>query len=150
MADHERRRSERHSIDSADVNDYLRELSGGDFTAKDFRTWAGTLLAAHHFRACEPCTPDTSTTATQHLVNQIVERVAAELGNTVAVCRKCYIHPAVIDAYLAGAFAAVDALRTPALAQATDDHDLSTEERALLELLRAPAAAQPANGRRAA
>jgi DNA topoisomerase-1 len=144
---------QRHAVDSADVNDYLRELSGGDFTAKDFRTWAGTLLAARYFRTGAPHTPETTQAESQRLVNQTIEQVAAELGNTVAVCRKCYIHPAVVDAYLAGAFAAIDALQAPDAAQTTgdhEDHELSDEEQALLALLRSPSATGLATSGRAA
>jgi DNA topoisomerase-1 len=88
----------RRSIESADVNAYLREVAGGDFTAKDFRTWAGTVLAAW---ALNEATPPAGRVAKRHVVRAI-ETVAARLGNTVSVCRKCYVHPAVVDAYLDG------------------------------------------------
>jgi DNA topoisomerase I len=87
------------SIGSTDVNDYLREIGGEDFTAKDFRTWAGTVLAAwalHDFQAV-----DSHRRAKKNVVRAI-EQVAERLGNTPAVCRKCYVHPTVIDAYLEG------------------------------------------------
>jgi DNA topoisomerase-1 len=87
------------SIDSADVNEYLREISGEDFTAKDFRTWAGTVLAA---QALASAPGFTSQTQAKKNVTKAVEAVAARLRNTVAVCRKCYIHPVVIDSYLNG------------------------------------------------
>lgn len=86
------------SIDSSDVNDYLREITGQDFTAKDFRTWAGTVLAASAL--CKLIQFETERQAKKHIVAAI-ETVAARLGNTVAVCRKCYIHPAVFEAYMA-------------------------------------------------
>jgi DNA topoisomerase-1 len=89
----------RHTIDSADVNDYLRRASGQDFTAKDFRTWAGTVLAARALQEFEAF--DSQAQAKKNVVRAI-ETVAARLGNTKAVCRKCYIHPAVLDAYLDG------------------------------------------------
>ena len=84
-------------IGSSDVNDYLREIGGQDFTAKDFRTWAGTALAAQALREFEDF--DTKASAKRN-VTKAIERVAKRLGNTKAVCRKCYIHPAVIDAYM--------------------------------------------------
>ena len=90
---------QRYPIDSADVNDYLRAVSGADFTAKDFRTWAGTVLAACALMEC----PDYESRAqAKREVVQAIESVAKRLGNTKAVCRKCYIHPAVIDAFLDG------------------------------------------------
>jgi DNA topoisomerase I len=84
-------------IGSADVNDYLREVSGRDFTAKDFRTWIGTVLAA---RALREMKHFASNTEASRNVLAAVDAVAELLGNTRSVCRKCYIHPAVIDAYL--------------------------------------------------
>jgi len=84
-------------VGSADVNEYLREISGQDFTAKDFRTWAGTALAAQALQEFEDF--DTKAAAKRN-VTRAIERVAHRLGNTKTVCRKCYIHPAVIDAYL--------------------------------------------------
>jgi DNA topoisomerase-1 len=88
-----------HVIDSADVNEYLRELAGDDFTAKDFRTWAGTVLAARALQEFEAF--DSQAQAKRNVVRAI-EDVARRLGNTRAVCRKCYVHPAVLDAYLDG------------------------------------------------
>ena len=90
---------QRRSIGSADVNEYLREITGDDFTAKDFRTWAGTVLAVEALCESEPFT--TQKEAKKNIV-AAVEKVAEKLGNTVAVCRKCYIHPAVIEAYAQG------------------------------------------------
>jgi DNA topoisomerase-1 len=84
-------------VGSSDVNDYLREISGHDFTAKDFRTWAGTALAAQALREFEDFD---SQAAARRNITQAIERVAERLGNTKAICRKCYVHPAVIDAYL--------------------------------------------------
>jgi DNA topoisomerase-1 len=86
-------------VNSADVNDYLREVAGADFTAKDFRTWAGTVLAARALQEFEAF--DSQAQAKRNVVRAI-EAVAKRLGNTRAVCRKCYVHPAVIDAYLDG------------------------------------------------
>ena len=89
----------RGSIDSADVNAYLREISGDDFTAKEFRTWAGTVLAALALQEFEKF--DSATQAKRNVVRAI-EAVAKVLGNTPAVSRKCYVHPAVLDAYMDG------------------------------------------------
>ena len=88
------------AIEAGDVNEYLREIAGTEFSTKDFRTWAGTLVAAHALRACAAC--DSKTQIKRNIV-QAVEKVARALGNTKAVCRKCYIHPAVIEAYSSGA-----------------------------------------------
>jgi DNA topoisomerase-1 len=86
-------------IGSADVNEYLREIAGEEFSAKDFRTWAGTVLAAVALREIERF--ETKAQAKKNLV-QAIEAVAQRLGNTPAVCRKCYIHPVVLESYLDG------------------------------------------------
>jgi DNA topoisomerase-1 len=86
-------------VKSEDVNDYLRQIAGAEFSAKDFRTWAGTVLAAIALRQFERF--DTKAQARKNLVAAI-ERVAQRLGNTPAVCRKCYIHPAILESYLDG------------------------------------------------
>jgi len=86
-----------HTVSSCDLNAYLREISGQDFTAKDFRTWAGTLLAFHLLRELPDA--ETEMQAKRNVVD-VIKQVAARLGNTPAVCRKCYVHPAVLDAYL--------------------------------------------------
>lgn len=90
---------QRHCIDSADVNDYLRGVSGDDFTAKDFRTWAGTVLAARALAERPACR---SAADAKRQVAAAIESVARLMGNTKAVCRKCYVHPAVIEAYVQG------------------------------------------------
>jgi DNA topoisomerase-1 len=82
-------------VSSSDVNDYLREITGRDITAKDFRTWAGTVKAAMGFR-------DLEGPFTKKAVRTVIGAVAEELGNTVAVCRKCYIHPGVLAGFEAG------------------------------------------------
>lgn len=87
------------SIESGDVNDYVREISGGDYTAKDFRTWGGTCLAANFLM--ERCSSIASE-ATKTALVDVVKNVAAKLGNRPATCRKYYIHPAVMDCYLSG------------------------------------------------
>src|SRR5438270_11149276 len=122
---------EAHAVQSDDVNDYLREITGDDFTAKDFRTWAGTILAARFFREAE-AEPETNG-AKKELVRAIA-RVAEELGNTPAVCKKCYIHPAVIAAYLAGGLKPIEEKEDQ------DPYKLSPEERGLLRLLSGAAA----------
>ncbi len=86
---------ETRAVDSRDVNAYLRSIAGEEFTSKDFRTWAGTVLAAEALSRCGP----------KNGLSLAIERVAHQLGNTKAVCRKCYIHPAVIDAYVDGSLA---------------------------------------------
>ena len=90
---------ERRPVNSADVNEYLREVSGGDFTAKDFRTWAATVLAAWALNEFEGFD---SQAAAKRNVTQAIERVAGRLGNTPAICRKSYVHPEVVGAYLDG------------------------------------------------
>ena len=90
---------ETHTITSEDVNDYLNEITGQDFTAKDFRTWTGTVLAARALQEFE--TFDSEAQAKSNIVDAI-EEVAQELGNTPTICRKCYVHPVVLDAYLDG------------------------------------------------
>jgi DNA topoisomerase I len=86
-------------ITSQDVNEYLREITGQDFTAKDFRTWSGTVLAAIALNVAGPF--ETQKQAKANVKNAI-GAVAKILGNTPAVCRKCYIHPAVLETYLEG------------------------------------------------
>ncbi len=113
-------------VDSADVNDYLRETKGDDFTAKDFRIWAGTVLAARELAQLGRFTSETE--AKRNLV-AAVKAVSARLGNTQAVCRKCYVHPAVIDSYLAGR-----------IIDAGPDEDPECEA-AVLDLLKREAAA---------
>ena len=90
---------ERHAIDSSDVNEYLREITGQHFTAKDFRTWAGSVLACDLLRGMDAF--ENQTQAKKNVVAAI-KSVAAKLGNTPSICRKCYVHPAVLEAYLGG------------------------------------------------
>jgi DNA topoisomerase-1 len=91
---------EPHDVASEDVNDYLREISGADITAKDFRTWAGTVLA---YRALRALAPGTDERAARHNVVEAVKLTAGRLGNTPAVARRSYVHPAILEAYLDGA-----------------------------------------------
>src|SRR5206468_7687674 len=93
-------RGRKRGVGSADVNAYLRAVSGRDFTAKDFRTWAGTVRAAYALNAFEPFS---SLRQAKRNLKRAVESVATRLGNTPAICRRCYIHPVVVDAYLGGA-----------------------------------------------
>jgi len=99
---------QRHSIGSTDINLYLQALTGADFTAKDYRTWAGSALALHLLRplAWEP------ETEAKRQVASIVREVAARLGNTPAVCRRCYIHPAVLEHFTLGQLAVLPRVRT--------------------------------------
>jgi len=92
-----------HAVSSSDVNAYLRDMTGRDVSAKDFRTWAGTVKAAMAFRGI-------AADASKKTVRGVIASVADELGNTVAVCRKCYIHPLVIAGFEAGTLS----LRLPA------------------------------------
>jgi len=96
------------SIDSADVNAYLREFAGAEFSAKVFRTWAGTVLALAALRALPRA--DSEVEIRRGLV-EVIKQVSARLGNTPAVCRKCYIHPAVIECHLDGSLS--DRLELP-------------------------------------
>jgi DNA topoisomerase-1 len=89
----------RQGVTSSDVNAYLREITGRDITAKDFRTWAGTVLAAVALQASREI--DSQAKAKRNL-KAAIETVATRLGNTVTICRKCYIHPEIINGYLAG------------------------------------------------
>ena len=89
----------RRTVDSGDINEYLRAIAGREITAKDYRTWAGTMLAAKALRELGPATSERE--ARRNIV-QAVDRVAQRLGNTRAVCRKYYVHPTIFEAYMAG------------------------------------------------
>ena len=89
----------RQSVASDDVNAYLREITGRDITAKDFRTWAGTMLAARQLHTTGPVS---SQRATEKNIVHAIDTVAKRLGNTRAVCRKYYVHPALLQAYQQG------------------------------------------------
>ncbi len=121
----------RQSVDSGDINEYVREIAGREVTAKDFRTWAGTMLAAAALRELGPA--DSERKAKANIV-VAVDQVAARLGNTRAVCRKYYVHPAIIDAYLQGSV-------VPAPTQPEDPKRerpsaaIRREEAAVLELI---------------
>ena len=119
-------------VTSDDVNDYLRRASGGDFTAKDFRTWAGTLLAYRALRALQP--EDHGPAARRNVV-QAMRLTAEKLGNTPAVARGSYVHPAVLDAYLDGTLggALVDVAEEQDVPPTKTDRG---EENAVVKLLR--------------
>jgi DNA topoisomerase-1 len=114
-------------IDSEDVNGYLQDVSDGDFTAKDFRTRSGTVLAAW---ALLELGEFGSTAQARRQVLAAVKAVSAELGNTPAVCRRCYVHPEVLDAHLDGTLRDVLAKKKTALA------GLTPRETAVLALLK--------------
>jgi DNA topoisomerase-1 len=118
-------------VDSGDVNEYLREISGLDITAKDFRTWAGTALAAQALQEFEDFD---SQAAAKRNITQAIERVAQRLGNTSAICRKCYIHPAIFEAYMDRSLLKLLKARTEKELR-TSLADLSAEEAAVLALL---------------
>ena len=127
-----------HTIDSTDVNNYLRDITHQHFTAKDFRTWAGSVLAANLLSEFEPWT--TATQAKKNVV-EAIKRVAERLGNTPSVCRKCYVHPAVLEHYLT---ALPPGEAKSKIAEAKHEieeeikehtHALREEERTLLNLL---------------
>jgi DNA topoisomerase I len=115
---------EHRAVTSDDVNQYLREASGEEYTAKDFRTWAATVLAACALR--EVARFESETEAKRNVVAAI-DTVARKLGHTRAVCRSSYIHPAVIDAYMEGALAVVSGKA---------DRRLKSDEGAVVSLLR--------------
>ncbi|MBB4864092.1 DNA topoisomerase-1 [Pseudomonas nitritireducens] len=114
---------QRHMIDSRDINAYLRQYAGEEFTAKDYRTWAGSALALEH---CRKAGWVDEKSANRQL-KEIIGEVAQELGNTPAICRKCYVHPRVIEAFLAGELAG--------LRKARKRKGLSAEEATLLAFL---------------
>ena len=88
---------EQREMTSGDINDYLREVSASNITAKDFRTWTGTVLAALALAEFEKF--DNEASAKKN-VRQAIEKVSSRLGNTPAVCRRCYVHPEVINSYM--------------------------------------------------
>ena len=122
---------EHRQIDSEDVNAYLQACSGQDFTAKDFRTWAGTVLALRALRGLEPASSQREARAN---IGAAIETVASTLGNTVAVCRACYVHPAIVDAYLEGSLARLPRRRARRNGTEPDDR-LRPDEASLLAFL---------------
>jgi DNA topoisomerase-1 len=120
----------REKVSSEDVNAYLREISSEDFTAKDFRTWVGTVYAALALQQFEPF--HTESQAKKNLA-QAIKAVAQLLGNTPSVCRKCYVHPEIVGAYLKRKL--IEGLK-PAEDKNGDDTSLRPEEIAVLKFLR--------------
>lgn len=131
---------ERRDVTSTDVNAYLAEISGMNITAKDFRTWAGTVLAATALGRLESFA---SAAQAKRNLRAAIENVAARLGNTPTICRKCYVHPEVLNAYLDGSFMLGFRLGTDldALGAAAD---LKSEEAAVLAFLRSRLAKETA------
>jgi DNA topoisomerase-1 len=122
---------ERRDVNSADVNTYLQEITGEPFTAKDFRTWAGTVLASLALSEFESF--DTQAAAKRN-ITRAIEHVANNLGNTVAVCRKSYIHPAILDSYLDGSL--LEFLKSQVEEALREELEgLSSEESAVLAFL---------------
>ena len=119
---------QRHTVGSADVNAYLRAVLGGEFTAKDFRTWNGTVHAAAELGACLVFQ---SMAEGKRNVVAAIGRVAVRLNNTPAVCRNCYVHPVVIDSYLRGSLPKVIS------SAAKSSRGLRSEERVVLRILAA-------------
>jgi len=123
---------QRRTIDSADVDEYLRQITGQDFTSKDFRTWNGTALA---IQALQACGAGESAAQAKKAVVEAIKTVTAQLGNTPAICRKCYVHPAVIEAYLEGSLLEM-LQRLGETDPAGAAQGLSAEEGRVLALLR--------------
>lgn len=118
----------RHTVESADVNEYVRTATGSDFTAKDFRTWGGTVRAV---RALHELGPAADEQEQKEKVGEMFERVSSMLGNTRAVCREYYVHPQVVEAYREGAFEELWEA-----APVTEDSWLHPEEQITLHILR--------------
>jgi DNA topoisomerase-1 len=135
---------EPHDVASEDVNAYLREISGADVTAKDFRTWAGTVLAYRALRALDP--GDDERAARRNVV-EAVRFTSDRLGNTPAVARRSYVHPAVLEAYLEGSLggalleAAEEQLDPPTMADPREEAQVVAllRKRLRAERRRAPA-----------
>jgi DNA topoisomerase I len=117
-----------HPVRSEDVNEYLRTISEGDFTAKDFRTWEATMTCALGLAALKA--QDQNQTDRKKLVNDVVARVAEHLGNTPAVCKKSYIYPGVVDEFVNSG-----ALKLVARAARTSPHALDRHERAVVAFI---------------
>jgi DNA topoisomerase I len=120
-------------VTSSDVNAYLRETTGNDITAKDFRTWAGTVLAAVALKEVESF--DSAAQAKRNL-RAAIERVSARLGNTPTICRKCYVHPEVLNAYLDGTLVLQITAKVEKILR-DEIAGLEPEEAAVLAMLRA-------------
>jgi DNA topoisomerase-1 len=121
----------RHDIGSEDVNDYLREISGSSITAKDFRTWNGTVLAATALSKCEMAE---NASAAKRNIRDVIAQIATQLGNTPTICRKCYVHPDILEAYLA-ADLILESLPT-AQPKISDKTYITAEEEVVVSFLR--------------
>jgi DNA topoisomerase I len=122
----------RQDVSSTDVNDYLKDITGKDITAKDFRTWAGTVLAA--MALAELKSFDSAAQAKRN-VRAAIENVASRLGNTPTICRKCYVHPEVLNSYMDGKL--ILELKEKAECELRSDiENLKPKEAAVLALLR--------------
>jgi DNA topoisomerase-1 len=121
----------RQTVGSGDVNDYIRRVAGSDFTAKDFRTWAGTILAVE---ALTDAGAFSSEREGKSKMLAAIDRVAEQLNNTRAVCRKYYVHPAVLESYLVGSLA--EELTPSATRNGKAVGTLSVAETAVLGLIR--------------
>lgn len=117
------------AIDSEDVNEYLRKIAGEEFSSKDFRTWGGTVTAIEEFKAARKEVDDN---IRKELVPTLVNRVAERLGNTAAVCREYYIHPAVLEAAEEGL---LEQAISRSRAEQKDEFDLKKSEKIALGLL---------------
>jgi DNA topoisomerase I len=115
-------------VTSQDVNDYLREITGEDFTAKDFRTWAGTVLTAMALNAQGEFASKKEATMS---IKNAIAAAAKLLGNTPTICRKCYVHPVVLESYLSGHL--IEGLK---IDEAEEDRDFNEDERAVRNFLR--------------
>ena len=122
---------EYHSIDSEAVNDYIRTISGGDFTAKDFRTWVGTVTCAVMLKEAPRFDSEGET---KKQVVETIRQVSERLGNTAAVCRKCYVHPTVIECYLEGS--GFPLMQRKRQRKNATNGELTSEERMTLRLLK--------------
>jgi DNA topoisomerase I len=121
-------------VGSADVNAYLREITGQPFTSKDFRTWGGTVLAARALAQSAAAGG-----SSKRRIIDAIKKVSQRLGNTVAVCRRCYIHPAVLAAAARGSMIEI----RPASAAAATSTRLSPDEKAVVALIRRHATMSP-------
>jgi DNA topoisomerase-1 len=115
-------------VDSTDVNQYLKEITGQEFTAKEFRTWSGTVLMA---RALDEIGPFDSETEAKRKVAAAVKTVAEKLGNKPATCRAYYVHPCVIETYLDKKLPSMKEL----VEKAESDADLSAQEQCVLQMI---------------
>lgn len=121
----------RHAVGSSEVNEYLKEITGKDYTAKDFRTWAGTLHTTLVLRSL----PFTTVSEAKRNISQAIEAAARKLGNTPTICRKCYVHPLIIDSYMAGQMKNLTEDQNPDESEKT----LALVEQYLLEMLQGKA-----------